>query len=233
VKPVSRRIDLLFEVATLAADILLQELQYISNHELGHMFHGHCADLRAGRYHAEFSVQSLLQESIGMEGQAKELEADGYAVNLLLKNLLFGESGQFMHRRVKSKLPMREFSLALFVLSVAAVLYYLEPMTFNPSSVRKSTHSDGLVRMNILMGEILGWCKDNAGWPDAISLEEFQRVTSLVATAASNPAQEQIWTAQGVYLQTDAGKAYLNDIYKRRIHLREKMAPHRWKLRGE
>ena len=219
--------DLIFQF------VLLLELQYISNHELGHMFHGHCADLSAGRYRAEFSVQSLLAESLGMEGQAKELEADGYAVNLLLKNLLQSPSGPFMHQRVQSNMAVRGFVLTLFVLSVAAVLYYLESMTFNPSAVRRATHSDGLVRMNILMGEILGWCTDNVGWPNAIPLADFQRIMSLVATAASNPAQERIWTEQGAYLQTDAGKAYLNDIYKRRINLRNKMDPHRWRLRTE
>jgi hypothetical protein len=54
--------------------VLLLELQYISNHELGHMFHGHCAGLRDGRYRAEFDVATLVANSIGMEGQARELE---------------------------------------------------------------------------------------------------------------------------------------------------------------
>jgi hypothetical protein len=219
--------DLIFQF------VLLLELQYISNHELGHMFHGHCAELSAGRYRAEFSVQSVLAESVGMEGQAKELDADGYAVNLLLKNLLQSPSGQFMHERAQSKMPVRGFLLTLFVLSVAAVLYYLESITFNPSAVRRGTHSVGLVRMNILMGEILGWCTDNLGWPNAISLADFQRIMSLVVTAASNPAQERIWAEQGAYLQTAEGKAYLDDIYKRRINLRNKMESQRWRLRTE
>lgn len=219
--------DLIFQF------VLLLELQYISNHELGHLFHGHCADLSPGRYRAEFSVQSVLAQSVGMEGQAKELEADGYAVNLLLKNLLQSPSGQFMHQRAQSNMPVRGFLLTLFVLSVAAVLYYLESITFKPFAVRRGTHSVGLVRMNILMGEILGWCTDNLGWPNAISLADFQRIMSLVVTAASNPAQERIWAEQGAYLQTAEGKAYLDDIYKRRINLRNKMESQRWRLRTE
>ena len=87
--------------------------------------------------------------------------------------------------------------------------------------------------MNILMGEIVGWCTDNVGWPNAIPLADFQRIMSLVATAASSPDQEGIWTEQGAYLQADAGKAYLNDIYQRRVNLRNKMEPHRWRLRTE
>jgi hypothetical protein len=213
--------------------VLLLELQFISNHELGHMFHGHCADLNVGHYRAEFSVQSLLAESLGMEGQAKELEADGYVVNLLLKNLLQSNSGSSMHQRVQSNMPVREFVLTLFVLSMASVLYYLESITFNPSAVRRATHPDGLLRMNILMGEILGWCADNLGWPDAIPLADFQRIMSLVAAAASNPDQARIWREQGEYLQTEEGKVYLNDIYRRRINLRNKMEPHRWRLRTE
>ena len=79
--------------------------------------------------------------------------------------------------------------------------------------------------MNILLGEVLGWCTDNVNWPDAISLEHFQWIMSLITTAASKPAQEAIWTEQDAYLQTEAGKAYLADIYKRRINLRKKMEP--------
>jgi hypothetical protein len=118
----------------------------------------------------------------------------------------------------------------LFVLSLAAVLYNLETPPFDPSKVRSRTHSEGLVRMNILLGEILGWCTDNAGWPDAISLETFQGIIDLVATAASNASQHQIWQDQGAYLMTEEGKTYLNDIYKRRVNLRAKMNPHHWKL---
>ena len=33
---------------------------------------------------------------MGMEGQARELEADGYAINLLLKNLLQSDNGSFI-----------------------------------------------------------------------------------------------------------------------------------------
>jgi hypothetical protein len=203
--------------------ILLIELQHISNHELGHMFHGHCADWRSGRYRAEFSVHTMVAESRGMERQAKELEADGYAVKLLLQNLLQGETGPFMHGRVKSTRPMREFVLTLFLLSAASVLYYLEPIGFDPKTVRMGSHSEGIVRMNILMREILGWCKDNVQWPDAVPLNEFQWVMALVITAAAKPAQEKIWREQGAYLDSDEGRAYLNDIYKRRENLRAKM----------
>jgi hypothetical protein len=219
--------DLIFQFA------LLLELQYISNHELGHMFHGHCADLRAGRYRAEFSVAALVAESQGMEAQARELEADGYAINLLLRNVLLGKSGAHMHARVASTKPVGEFVLRLFVVSLAAVLYHLDTRPFDPDKVRSRTHSEGLVRMNILLGEVLGWCSDNAGWPNAISLKEFQEIMEIVATAASNTTQDQIWQDQGTYLVTEEGKTYLSDIYKRRANLRAKMNRQRWKLSSE
>lgn len=213
--------------------VLLLELQYISNHELGHMFHGHCAGLREGRYRAEFDVVTLIANSIGMEGQARELEADGYAINLLLKNLLQGDIGPFMHRRVQSTKSVREFVVTLFLLSLAVTLYHLKPSTFAAAKVRGDEHSDGLIRMNILLGEILGWCADNIEWKDAISRDDFQRIMELIVTAVSNPMQEQIWRDQGVYLITDEGREYLKDIYKRRTNLRLQMEPHRWRLSTE
>ena len=213
--------------------VLLLELQYISNHELGHMFHGHCAGLRDGRYRAEFDVATLVANSIGMEGQARELEADGYAINLLLKNLLQSDNGAFMHRRVQSTKSVREFVVTLFLLSLAATLYHLKSSPFDAAKVRGGDHSDGLIRMNILLGEILGWCADNIDWKDAISQDDLQRIMELIVTAVSNPMQEQLWRDQGAYLLTEEGREYLNDIYKRRINLRLKMDPHHWRLSTE
>jgi hypothetical protein len=227
IDPVREKRDSVFQFA------LLLELQYISNHELGHMFHGHCAGLREGRYRAEFDVATLVANSIGMEGQARELEADGYAIHLLLKNLLQSDTGAFMHSRVQSTKSVREFVLTLFLLSLAATLYHVESDPFDATKVRSGDHSDGLIRMNILLGEILGWCADNIQWKDAISQNEFQGIMELVVTAVSNPMQEQIWRDQGAYLLTGEGREYLNDIYKRRINLRLKMDPHHWRLSTE
>jgi hypothetical protein len=167
--PAREKRDSVFQFA------LLLELQYISNHELGHMFHGHCAGLREGRYRAEFDVATLVANSIGMEGQARELEADGYAINLLLKNLLQSDTGTFMHHRVQSTKSVREFVVTLFLLSLAATLYHVKSAPFDAAKVRGGDHSDGLIRMNILLGEILGWCADNIDWKDAISQDDFQR----------------------------------------------------------
>lgn len=227
IDPVREKRDIIFQFA------LLLELQYISNHELGHLFHGHCAGLREGRYRAEFDVATLVANSVGMEGQARELEADGYAINLLLKNLLQSDSGAFMHRRVQSTKSVREFVVTLFLLSLAATLYHVKSAPFDATKVRSDDHSDGLIRMNILLGEILGWCADNIDWKDAISQDDFQRIMELIVTVVSNPMQEQIWGDQGAYLLTKEGKEYLSDIYKRRINLRLKMDPHRWRLRAE
>lgn len=213
--------------------ILLLELQYIANHELGHMFHGHCTDLNKGRYRSEFSVQVMVAESIGMEGQAKELEADGYAINLLLINLLQSYSGKQMHDRVESTRPVCEFVLMIFVLSLGAVLYYLKPFPFDPSKVRMAEHTKGLARMNVLLREINGWCKMNFDWDDALPLGKFQEIMSFVADAASNTIQDEIWSAQGKHLQTDQGQRYLADIYDRRVTLRSKMSPSHWKLKSE
>ena len=212
---------------------LLLELQYISNHELGHMFHGHCAGLREGRYRSEFDVATLVANSMGMEGQARELEADGYAINLLLKNLIQSDSGAFMHRRVQSTKSVREFVVSLFLLSLAAVLYHLQPAPFDVAKVRSRDHSDGLIRMNILLGEILGWCADNIEWKNAISQDDFQRLMDLIVATRPEPMQEQIWRDQGEYLLTEGGREYLNEIYKRRANLRLKMDPHRWRLNTE
>jgi hypothetical protein len=227
IDPVREKRDSIFQF------VLLLELQYISNHELGHMFHGHCTGLREGHYRAEFDVATLVANSIGMEGQARELEADGYAISLLLKNLLQSDSAAFMHCRVQSTKSVREFVVTLFLLSLAATLYHVKSAPFDAAKVRSGDHSDGLIRMNILLGEILGWCTDNIAWKDAVSQDDFQSIMELIVVAVANPMQEQIWRDQGAYLLTDEGREYLNDIYKRRINLRLKMSSHHWRLSTE
>jgi hypothetical protein len=218
---------------TLFQFVLLLQLQYISNHELGHMFHGHCPALRTGQYRSELSVTTLLANSKGMEEQAHELEADGYAINLILRNLLEGQNGNFMHDRLKSRMLERKFVVTLFILSIGSLLYFFEPAPFDSAKVRSHTHTEGLIRMNILLGEILGWCKENLRWENAITLDECQRIMSLVAIAASDSTQETVWKAQGEFLNTPDGRAYLNELYERRRNLRTKMEPNHWRLVSE
>jgi hypothetical protein len=179
--------------------VLLLQLQFISNHELGHMFHGHCGDLRSGRFQAEFglSAKEMTANSEGIEGQARELEADGYSVNLLLSNLLTGPSGDAILEKLKPGLEKDDFLLTLFVLAVGTLLYFLKPKTFDPLLVR------------------------------------FQWILACVQVAAESAEQQAIWREQGTFLQTDLGKAYLDEIYVRREHLRKKMDPLHWRLIGE
>jgi hypothetical protein len=216
--------------------VLLLQLQFISNHELGHMFHGHCGDLRSGRFQAEFglSAKEMTANSEGIEGQARELEADGYSVNLLLSNLLTGPSGDAILEKLKPGLEKDDFLLTLFVLAVGTLLYFLKPKTFDPLLVRADTHSQGVIRMNIILGEIIGWCQINlANMTEWVSLERFQWILACVQVAAESAEQQAIWREQGTFLQTDLGKAYLDEIYVRREHLRKKMDPLHWRLIGE
>jgi hypothetical protein len=216
--------------------VLLLQLQFISNHELGHMFHGHCGDLRSGRFQAEFGigVKELVANSLGIEGQARELEADGYAVNLLLSNLLDGPSGDAILEKLQPGLEKEDFLLTLFVLAIGTLLYFLEPKPFDPSLVRADTHSQGVIRMNIILGEIIGWCNLNRmELTEWVSLERLQWILACVQVAAESPEQQAIWREQGTFLQTNEGRAYLNEIYERREHLRKKMDPLHWRLVSE
>jgi hypothetical protein len=97
-------------------------------------------------------------------------------------------------------------------------------------SASKGTHFEDIIRMNILLGEIVGWCELNHVKKDAVPVDKFEWIMGLVQSAASNPVQDSVWNAQGAFLKTQDGETYLKEIYTRRVNLRAKMEPNHWRL---
>jgi len=65
------------------------QLQFIACHELGHHVHGHCSDdEQTMPIREEFSEDWRI--SGGLTDQARELDADGYAVHMILHNFVAG-----------------------------------------------------------------------------------------------------------------------------------------------
>lgn len=213
--------DFLFQV------LLLFQLQFISSHELGHLFHGH----QRGLFRKEFTGLDADRSTSRMRGQARELDADGYAVHLLLNGILRTTNGAQIHRRLRSRLPMEDCILNLFLLSAGAAFYFLDPGVFTSSDVRKPDHPFALARMNFVMKEITSWCEQHlptyAGWG---TIEQFQWVMACVASVANSPERLKMWTDQGTFLLTGNGSEYLDDLYTEKLSLRQSMDGSQWKL---
>jgi hypothetical protein len=216
--------DFLFEA------ILLIHLQFIAYHELGHLFHGH---VDSAALSEEFKPDSD-GDSGGSEqlrNQAHEVEADGYAVHLLLDNLLSAANGIPIYERLASELSMEDCILTLFLVSVGSLFFFLKAKPFKREAVRVPDHPCGLVRMNVVMYDLTGWCETKR--PDLVewaTIDRFQRIMACVAQAAESQDQAQSWSLQGKFLGSDSGKRYIDDLYAERAKLRAEMNPRAWTL---
>lgn len=210
--------------------VLLIQLQFLSSHELGHLFHGH---VEQNAFREEFASNPNGASPLRghLREQAREVEADGYAVHLLLDNLVATESGHSIHGRLGSKLSREDCMLTLFLLSVGIMFFFLHPRDFQTSEVRMSEHPFALARMNVILYDLIGWCTlKRPGLERWASIEKFQRTMACAQAASGNPEQQQAWQRQGEFLMSTEGKKYLDDLYAEREQLRAEMSGLRWTL---
>lgn len=210
--------------------VLLIQLQFISSHELGHLFHGHIdrtalhQEFASGAPHQVPPVEKL-------RDQAHEVEADGYAVHMLLDNLIVGDSGPRIYERLGSRLSADHCILTLFLLSVGSLFFFLAPQEFDVKNVRRVDHPFPLARMNVVMYDLTGWCElkrsELRNWA---TLDKFQQIMGSVQQAADSPDQATAWRKQGDFLNSSEGKQYLGDLYAERETLRADMTSRRWEL---
>jgi hypothetical protein len=211
--------------------ILLIQLQFISSHELGHLFHGHA---QGNAFRTEFEEKLGSSTADRTKEQAREVEADGYAVHLLLNNSVLSESGGMIYRRLNSALTKEDCILTLILLSIGSLFYFLEPLAFDFDRVRSADHPFALARMNIVLHEITAWCRLNLPeYSDWATLPKFQWVMACVEAAADSEERALMWRHQGEFLRGPMGRTYLDDLYKFQGELRSEMNPFRWRIESQ
>ena len=226
-------IDLTVEVRNfLFRATLMIQLQFISSHELGHLFHGHIERTSLQEeFDEEESPAPAASSHNKMTDQAHEVEADGYAVHMLLDNLITTDSGDQIYRRLGSALVKEDCTLTLLLLSVGALFFFLRPRDFDPAKVRTLDHPFALARMNVVLNDFKGWCALNRpGLEEWATVEKFQRVMACVGQAANKAEQLSAWTRQGEFLKSPDGERYMSDLYLEQDKLRQNMSSRSWKL---
>jgi len=211
--------------------LLLTQLQFISSHEMGHLFHGHQS---RNTFRTEFRNEIKNCAAGSMKDQAREVEADAYAVHLLLSNALLSDSGELIRARLKSRLAKEDCILTLVALSIGSLFYFLDPWDFEPDRVRYCDHPFALARMSVVMREITNWCKLNLPeYVDWATLPRFQQVMAPVVNAEGSDERIEMWLRQGDYLRGQSGAEYTRDLYRLQDELRSEMDLLRWRLEGE
>jgi TIR domain len=159
--------------------------------------------------------------------------ADRYAVRMLLHDLISTESGAHIARQIRSMLPQDECILWLLLLSIGSVFFFGPSEPFHLPLVRKRDHPTDLARMNIVMRSIVEWGEakqrsDIKEW--ASSTKNFEWVAACIQDAAKSNDRRDDWIAQGEFLRSDAGRDYLDILYKDGGVITQEIVESWWKV---
>jgi len=203
------------EYEPIHALLLGTQLSFVVAHEYTHHVHGHL--LPRG------SATALLNEildnanSVNLEGQALEVDADGYAVYHVLADLIDGNRRQQavdLLRCGKLKDAIQdEVLFSSFVIAVGAFLFAQAPSPVDSAGIYALTHPPQAARMNYVMNFAIGWCKQNRpGLEACMTTERFKILMGAVATATWGMNGGSDWIAQTTFLQSDDGSRYIKKL---------------------
>jgi hypothetical protein len=128
-------------------------LQFVAAHELGHHFHGHVGSAAAQGHFVEEEVTTA-PERRAEDSHVAEIEADGYAVKLVMTNISGDGPRQALANLLDRSMDDDDFDEIIERVFVAAVVGYFHVLpqpAFTPESVDALSHPPRLVRLNFLL----------------------------------------------------------------------------------
>jgi hypothetical protein len=214
----------------LFALLYLTAFQFVSAHELGHHVHGHLGlpTRSAMAVRKEFSVASGGSHLVC---QAEEVEADGYAVHMVLGNMLRGaprtHAAQLLGM-AEDQSCLDETLLRAFMTAVVCFFHAVH-QPFDAGKVDEQSHPFELSRINTVITDMHGWCADQEPkleqWPD---VPQFAELGGTLRQILRDTGIEDHWDDQTRFLQCQAGLDYRGRLYAERKTLRTRMGPFRW-----
>jgi hypothetical protein len=210
-------------------------VQFVAAHELGHHFHGHV-------HYAAAECWSVLEEIAdataggGAENShVSEIEADGYAVKLVLTNITQNGPREAIASLLQRNISDPELDAImerLFLAGVIAYFHVLPQPAFAPDSIDSLSHPPRLVRLNFLIRGIQAWRAEsahrNTDWP---TQREFADFGAAIARSLG-PVAGVTWEEQSKFVLSENGKEYMQRIDNSTAPLREKMKDFQWRLKS-
>jgi hypothetical protein len=230
--------DITRGLSSLAGSLFTLTMQILTSHELGHIFHGHCFETARSLPRAEMIEleKPCFSHNLewSMRQQAMEVDADGYTAHMLLDNLFTGGGGSALAKYLGSTLPEPQLIMLFFLLSLGSLFYLWGPRRFDEERVEHCDHPPALMRLNVFMTDIEGWCSDHqpslVGWG---TVERFQQIMETVAFNDAEPSTRDVWDRQGNFIRSSVGASYRERLYAKRKELRSQMIPHQWQFISE
>lgn len=219
----------------LLACLFLVQIQFAIDHEVGHHFHGHTGRSGSGLLSSEYLCSTAIDDGDHMEEQAREVEADGYAVHMMAKSFYQPETGgNLIQRFGPTTLPINEFLVRFLLLCIASYLILRPQNPFNAGDVRKPRHPFATMRLNIVMTDFIGWASQfKPELMPFITQITLDHVQVVIQEAQPDSQSYSNWILEGQFLRTTVGEAYRADLYGFRETLRKQMKGKAWRLRSD
>jgi hypothetical protein len=212
--------------------LYLTTFNFVSNHELGHLVHGHCGSISGARsVRKEFAKRA--KGGPQLDVQAGEVEADGYGTHLTLQTLLASPAREHAAGLLNAPVdhPGLDHALLEVFLTAAVCFFHRLHEPFDAALVDERSHPVELSRINTVITDMQGWCEEHhprlASWP---TKQQFSDLGGLIRHALRNSGIADTWDAQNRFLDSDPGRDYRKRLYQQREILREQMRPFKWEI---
>jgi hypothetical protein len=201
------------------------QLSFLISHEYTHHVHRHRGmDVRG--------IQLLWNEfeenevSGGLESQAQEVDADGYAIFLALAHYVRGAGRKSVISQLGIEdLPsaqVDELLLTCFILALTAFFCAVWRDDLEVESIRQLKHPPAPVRIEYAKRVARMWCGQNGFVSDQWSSDErFQRLFRAALDALGGTTRLS-WDAHIAFLQSEEGTKYDQELLQRFDEIRMK-----------
>lgn len=206
---------------TLSPDpllLLLFQLQmsFLVSHEYTHHVHRHVAPEGGDDAWTEFAQGAT---SGGMDRQAQELDADAYAIYLVLGNFIRGEGRRGalaqIGRQELGSLEADALLLNYFFLSVMSLFSALWPGNMRIASTRDFTHPPAPLRIEYAIRVAKMWSEQNQSVPQAwFGAERFQALFRAAVNAIGGATPQQ-WDEHVRFLSSEEASEYNASLFER------------------
>jgi hypothetical protein len=203
----------------LAVALFSIQLSFLVSHEYTHHAHEHVKPDSGG----ELAIhREVTGEGAGrLPQQAQEADADGYAVHVVLANLLEGDGRESATIALASKgfsSPADEDLLAQFIFGVAGFFCAFPQVAISSETVYRRSHPPEDVRMNYVIHSMNSWCNQSRPALETwLHLPRYQAYMRAVVEAVRGAIGQPGWDAQLTFLLSPSGKEYLKQLEELRL----------------
>jgi len=193
------------------------QLFFVVTHEYTHHVHGHIKTISGA---STFSNENLNGSKTGnLERQAREIDADAYAIYHVLTNLIDGPARpsaiDFLKLHAEPASIQDEILFSCFVVAVGAFFFLRFPVAIDKASIYTLTHPPQAARMNCVMQQAIRWCKQRRpGLEASMPFNRFEMLMNTMAEATLKLNRGHDWTAQTEFLRSQDGIEYFLQLDK-------------------